>query len=137
MQFNEIEVGQTATASHVVSEEAVIDFAKTSGDFNPIHLDEEYAKDSYFGKKLAHGMFSASLFSGIFGTQIPGPGCLYVGQNLRFRRPVFIGDVVNAVVEVTDIDREKRIVTFDTKCLVNDTIVIFGTAELFVPAQQI
>ena len=137
MGFEKIEIEMTASARYVVTDEAIESFAHTSGDFNPIHLDQAYAEKAYFVKRVAHGMQSASLFSGIFGTELPGPGCLYVGQNLRFRRPVFVGDHVTATVTVIGIgigiDTEKRIVEFDTKCWVKDEIVIFGTAELFVP----
>lgn len=108
-------------------------FAGISGDRNPIHIDEEYANNSRYKKRIAHGMMLASYFSALFGTKIPGEGCVYVAQNLQFKRPVYLGDTVVATVTVTKVDLDKRRVFFKTTCKVKNKIVIDGEAELFVP----
>lgn len=133
MNLSEITIGMTATYTQVVTEYDVQKFGEVSGDLNPIHSDKKYAESSYFGKRVAHGMLSASFFSRIFGNELPGPGCLYVGQNLRFLAPVYFGDVVVASVEVTEKSDEKRIITFKTECSVQEKQVITGTAYIFVP----
>lgn len=98
-----------------------------------MHLDEEYAQESRFNKRIAHGLLSASFFSAILGTQLPGRGCVYASQTLSFKRPVYIGDTVTAVVTVTSVDVERKRVIFDTKCLVSGKTVISGVAEIFIP----
>ncbi|GBL43789.1 (R)-specific enoyl-CoA hydratase [Verrucomicrobiota bacterium] len=119
--------------SHLITEEDVRKFADISGDHNPVHLDEEYAKQSRYGRRIAHGLFSASFFSGLFGTKLPGRGCVYAAQNLKFRRPVYIGDMVVATVTVVSVDVTKKRVLFSTVCSVNDKEVILGDAEIFIP----
>ena len=104
-----------------------------SGDHNPVHVNDAYAETSKFGKRVAHGLLSASFFSGLFGTQLPGPGCLYVSQNLKFRRPVFIGDTVVAEVEVIKLDVKRRRVFFSTVAQVGGKTVITGEAEIVIP----
>ena len=108
-------------------------FAKLSGDTNPIHLDQEYAANSKYKKKnIAHGLMSSSFFSGIFGTQLPGEGSIYTYQSLKFKRPIYIGDEVEAKVVVIDIDTNKKI-KFSTQCIVNSRICIDGEAEIVIP----
>jgi 3-hydroxybutyryl-CoA dehydratase len=92
----------------------VATFADLVGDHNPIHTDEEYARKSRFGKRLAHGVFTGGLISAVLGNHLPGPGCIYLSQQLEFLAPVFIGDTITAVVEVTSWRPEKRIITFKT-----------------------
>lgn len=123
----------SASMSHLITEEDVRKFADISGDHNPVHLDEEYAKQSRYGRRIAHGLFSASFFSGLFGTKLPGRGCVYAAQNLKFRRPVYIGDMVVATVTVVSVDVTKKRVLFSTVCSVNDKEVILGDAEIFIP----
>lgn len=123
----------TATVSHLVTDSDVADFANLSGDYNPVHLDDEYASKSRFGKRIAHGLFGASFFSGLFGTRLPGPGCVYAGQNLKFRRPVFIGDVLVATITVLSVDVQKKRVNFSTICTVDGKEVIIGDADIFIP----
>lgn len=133
MKFSDILIGMKASVLQQVSSNDVEKFGALSGDLNPIHFDPEYAKSSYFGKRVAHGMLSASFFSRIFGTELPGPGCLYAGQNLRFHKPVFIDDTVLATVEIIDKSEEKRILTFKTECSVQHETVISGTAYIYIP----
>lgn len=132
-KIEEITPGMSASMSHVVTDEDVRKFAEVSGDHNPVHLDEDYAKDSRFGRRIAHGLFSASFFSGLFGTKLPGRGCVYAAQNLKFRRPVYIGDTVVATVTVLSVDATKKRVLFSTVCSVEGKEVILGDAEIFIP----
>ncbi|MFA0678094.1 MaoC family dehydratase, partial [Vibrio sp. 10N.222.51.A6] len=102
-------------------------------DRNPVHLDEVYAENSRFKKRIAHGMISSSFFSALFGTKLPGEGCVYVSQSLKFRKPVYIDDTVVATVVVSEIDINKRRVYFDTYCKVGKQKVITGQAEIYIP----
>ena len=133
LSFEDIQIGLTASYSQTITDSDVKNFAGISGDHNPVHVDEVYAEKSRFGKRIAHGLMSASFFSALFGTKIPGPGCVYVEQSLKFLRPVFIGDTVTALVEVTNIDHANRRVFFSKVCTVKNKKVIIGNAELYVP----
>ena len=110
--IEEIEIGMSVSYSQTISDADIKTFAGISGDRNPIHLDEEYAKNSRYKKRIAHGLITASYFSALFGTKIPGEGCVYVSQSLNFKRPIYIGDTVTAIVEVTSIDLVKKKVFF-------------------------
>ena len=105
-------------------------FSELSGDTNPIHLDKEYAKETRYKKNIAHGLMCASYFSGIFGTKLPGLGSIYVSQSLRFKRPIYIGDKVDVIVKITEIEINRKRVKFTTQCLVNSKICIDGFAEI-------
>ncbi|WP_198341824.1 MaoC family dehydratase [Oceanisphaera avium] len=131
--IEEIKVGMTASYSQTITDADVKAFAGVSGDHNPVHLSEEYAKDSRFKDRIAHGLLTASFFSAIFGTKLPGEGCVYAGQNLQFKRPVYLGDTVIAKVTVTAVDVLKKRVTFETVCTVKGKPVTTGTAEIFIP----
>lgn len=133
MVIEEIRIGMSASCSKIITELDVENFAEISGDKNPVHLSESFASNSKFGRRIAHGLMSASFFSALFGTKMPGPGCVYVSQSLTFRKPVYIGDKVEAIVLVTSIDIAKRRVVFDTTCRVSGRKVITGTAEIYVP----
>ncbi|GAB5470670.1 MAG: MaoC family dehydratase [Rhodospirillales bacterium] len=132
--IDDLTVGMSDTFSKTVSEADINAFAEISGDTNPVHLDETYAKTTPFKGRIAHGMLSAAYVSTVFGTRLPGAGCIYLSQSLKFRAPVKIGDTVVAKVEVTAIDRDRRRVTFATTCSVGDTVVLDGEAQLLVPA---
>lgn len=123
----------SASISHLVTDADVTGFAALSGDENPVHLDEEYASKSRYGRRIAHGLFGASFFSGLFGTRLPGRGCVYAAQNLKFRRPVYIGDELVATVTVLAVDVQRKRVFFSTVCTVDGKEVIIGDAEIFVP----
>jgi len=131
--LDEIKVGMAVSYSQTVTDADIKAFAGISGDNNPVHMDQEYASESQFGNRIAHGLMSASYFSALFGTKLPGPGCVYVEQNLKFLRPVFIGDTVTASVYVIEVDNNKRRVFFKTVCEVSGKKVIMGKAEIYVP----
>jgi 3-hydroxybutyryl-CoA dehydratase len=132
-KLEDIKIGMSESYSQTITDADVKDFSGISGDKNPVHMDEVYAKESRFGKRIAHGMLSSSFFSALFGTKLPGQGCVYVAQSLKFRKPVYIGDTVTATVEVTSIDIDKRRVFFDTYCKVGKSKVITGIAEIYIP----
>ncbi|EQB8042976.1 MaoC family dehydratase [Aeromonas hydrophila] len=132
-KIEEIEAGMTASYSQTITDADIKDFAGISGDKNPVHMDEIYAKESRFERRIAHGMLSSSFFSALFGTQLPGRGCVYVSQDLKFRKPVYIGDTVTATITVTSVDFKRRRVFFDTYCKVGKSKVITGTAEIYIP----
>ena len=131
--INTITIGMTASTSHSITDEKIRDFANVSEDYNPIHLDEEYAKNSSFGKRLAHGAMIASFFSALFAMKLPGPGCIYVSQETKFKKPVFINDTVLVKIEVIDIDVKRKRVYFSTSCFVDDVEVLIGKAEIYIP----
>ena len=131
--FKDISLGQTAEYEKQVTDEDVRKFADISGDYNPIHLDDEFAKDSMFGARIAHGILTASHISAVIGYIFPGPGWIYLGQSLQFRAPVKIGDTVHTAVEVTETVAEKNIVELSTVCKVGDTVVLKGTATIKSP----
>lgn len=131
--IEEIKIGMTASYTQTITDADIKAFAGVSGDRNPVHLDQEYAENSRYKKRLAHGIMTASYFSALFGTKIPGEGCVYVSQSLNFIRPVYINDTVVATVEVIKIDKEKRRILFKTTCKVKNKIVTNGEATIFIP----
>ncbi len=132
-QINEIEIGMSVSLTQIITDEDIKKFASLSGDNNPVHLDEDYAEKSRYKKRIAHGLLSASFFSALFGTRLPGKGCVYVSQNLNFKRPVYLDDTVTATVTVIKINVEKKRVFFETVCTVKNKKVIDGSAELYIP----
>jgi 3-hydroxybutyryl-CoA dehydratase len=130
----ELSPGMTAELSHTVTAADIEGFARVTGDVNPVHLDEDYAKTTMFKGRIAHGMLSAGFISAVFGTKLPGPGAIYMSQTLMFRAPVKIGDTVVTRVTVKEVIADKRRVRFETVCLVNDKPVLDGEALLMVPA---
>lgn len=136
LDIDEIEIGMSASYSQTITDADIKTFAGLSGDNNPVHMSDEYANESRFGKRIAHGLISASFFSALFGTRLPGRGCVYVSQSLNFRKPVYLGDTVLATVTVTEIDLGKRRVFFDTTCAVSGKRVISGRAELYIPEKR-
>jgi 3-hydroxybutyryl-CoA dehydratase len=131
--FDELSVGQSAERSQVVGAGDIEAFAAVSGDRNPVHLDDSYASTTPFGERIAHGMLSAAYISAVLGTQLPGPGAIYLNQSLRFRRPVKVGDAVTAKVTVTGLDEKRGHVTLETVCLVNGKAVLDGEALVIAP----
>ncbi|MCX8134523.1 MAG: MaoC family dehydratase [Roseococcus sp.] len=130
--FEDLAVGQTASFSKTITEADILMFAAVSGDTNPLHIDAEAAAASMFKERIAHGMLSASLISTVLGTRLPGPGAVYLGQSLRFRAPVRIGETVTARVTVTALDPEKRRATLETVCTVKGKPVVEGEAQVMV-----
>ena len=125
-------VGQSASMSKVITEEDIESYAKVSGDYNPIHMDEAAAEKSPFGGRIAHGMLSAGLISAVLGTKMPGEGTVYLGQNLKFLLPVRIGDEITATCEVIEVkNEEKGIYRLKTVCTnQNGEMVIDGEAVI-------
>jgi len=133
--FEELEVGMAVSIEHEVSEQDVQDFARVSGDYNPLHMDEDYAKTTPFGGRIAHGALTASYISAILGNDLPGPGAVFTDLELKFRRPVRIGDKVTAVAEVQEkIERGNRVV-LAVKCEVDGKPVVKGVAKVMVPSR--
>lgn len=130
--LEDLQIGMSESYSKTVSEADIVAFANVSGDTNPVHMDEAFAAASPFKGRIAHGMLSAAFISTVFGTRLPGPGCIYISQALRFKAPVRIGDTVVAAVTITEIDTAKRRVKFACECRVGDTVVIDGEAVLMV-----
>jgi 3-hydroxybutyryl-CoA dehydratase len=135
MQFEDLALGQTASLGKTITEADILLFAAVSTDVNPVHINAEVARDSIFGGRVAHGMLSAGLISAVLGTRLPGPGTIYLGQTLRFRAPVRIGDTVTATVEITALDSQKKRATLKTVCAVDGKPVIEGEAQVQVPSR--
>ncbi len=132
--IEEIKVGDTAKFSKTVSESDVYLFAGVTGDLNPAHVSEEFAKDTFFKTRIAHGMLSASFISTVIGTMLPGPGTIYMRQEVSFLAPVKFGDTVTAVVEVAEIMAEKKKVRLKTYCVNQEnTTVVDGEALVSPP----
>ena len=131
--FEDLSLGQSAEITRAVGAGDIEAFAAVSGDVNPVHLDEAYAKTTPFGGRIAHGMLSAAYISAVLGAKLPGPGAIYLSQNLRFRRPVKIGDVVTARVTVSALDADKGRATFATVCQVDGRTAVDGEAVIMVP----
>ncbi|MDX2425385.1 MAG: MaoC family dehydratase [Cycloclasticus sp.] len=131
--IEEMQVGQSASMSKTVTEADIILFAGITGDFNPAHIDEEYAKASMFQGRIAHGMLSAGFISATLAMKLPGPGCIYLSQNMKFKAPVRIGDTVKTTVTVTEINVAKKIVKLDTVCSVGETRVVIGDCAMMKP----
>lgn len=130
---NEFFIGERATITKSIAEDDIIAFAEASGDYNPLHLDPEFASRTRFKGCIAHGMLCASLISALLGTKLPGPGSIYFSQNLRFLQPVRAGDIITAEVEVTQWDRAKHTIRLKTQCR-NDSgeQVLDGDAFLLI-----
>ena len=133
--FEDLAIGQSASIGKTITEADILMFAAVSMDTNPVHLNAEVAAASQFKERIAHGMLSAGLISAVLGTQLPGPGTIYMGQSLRFRAPVKIGDTVTATAEVTALDAEKKRVTLKTVCTVAGKVVIEGEATVLAPSR--
>ena len=131
--LEDLNVGQQAMFGRTVTDADIAAFAGVSGDTNPIHLHDGFAKTTRFGQRIAHGMLGASYISTVIGTRLPGPGAVYVSQSLAFMAPVLVGDTITAVATVSAIDVERRRVTLKTQCLNGDKVVIDGEAIVLVP----
>jgi len=129
-------VGMSAVYARTVTETDIILFAGISGDNNPVHMNEVYARSTVFKSRIVHGLLSASFVSTVIASKLPGPGSIYLSQNLRFKAPVRAGDTVEARVTVTDVIAEKNRVALKTVCCVGDTVVIDGEAVVLVPTRQ-
>ncbi|MCP5334414.1 MAG: MaoC family dehydratase N-terminal domain-containing protein [Oceanospirillaceae bacterium] len=136
--YDEIKLGDSATYRKTLTEKDLILFAAVSGDVNPVHLDAEFAATSMFKERIAHGMWSGSLISAALATVIPGPGTIYLGQSLRFRRPVKLGDTLTVTLTAKEKQDEKKIVVFDCNVVNQDgKDVVTGTAEVIAPSEKV
>ena len=134
--IEDLEIGMTRSLTKLITDRDIELFAEVSTDRNPVHLDDDYARDTIFEGRIAHGMLTAGLISAVIGEQLPGHGTVYLGQSLRFMAPVRPGDIVNAVVSVTAIDHAKRRVTLETHCSVGKTVVLKGEALVLAPSRK-
>jgi acyl dehydratase len=131
-----IEIGATASLTRVITEDDVETFARITGDTNSVHLTEEYARASRFGKRIAHGMVGAGYVPAVLGTRLPGPGAIYLSQSLAFKAPVYLGDSITATVSITGLREDKPIATIATTCVNQQgTVVLEGEAILLCPVQ--
>ena len=133
--FEELEVGMRAEYCRRISQADVMRFAEVSGDVNPLHLDAAFAGRSMFEGRIVHGMYTAAMISTVIGTQLPGPGCVYMSQDLRFLAPVRAGDEVVARAVVVELFHEKRRARLETLCHVGETVVLSGEALILVPSR--
>jgi 3-hydroxybutyryl-CoA dehydratase len=136
-QVSKFYVGQSASFSKTITESDVVQYAGLSGDFNPVHVNKEYAKNSRFGQRIAHGLLTTSLLSGLLGNYLPGHGVIYLEQTLKFLHPVFIGDTVKARGEVIDFNPQNRIIRLKTECYNQENILVLdGEATMMVPKEE-
>lgn len=136
LYFEDLRAGMRETLMRTVMDDDVLDFARISGDDNPIHLSDAYAARTRFGQRIAHGLYTASLISAVLGTRLPGPGAIYRSQTLNFHAPVRIGDVVTIVVEVVELIRKGRKARLHCEALVDGKVVLDGEALVTVPARE-
>jgi len=130
-QFN---IGDSAEFTKTITEYDVYQYAGVTGDFNPVHINEVYAKETFFKKRIAHGMLAGGLISAVLGTSLPGPGSVYLRQALNFTAPVYFGDTVTAKVEIVDINTGKKRITLKTTCTnQDDKVVVDGEAVISLP----
>jgi len=133
--FEDLSIGMEASIAHTVTAQDIADFARVSGDVNPVHLDEAYAATTPFKQCIAHGILTASYVSAVFGTKLPGPGCIYISQTLNFKAPVLVGAEVITTAKITDLIPEKRRAIFHCVCKVGGKAVLEGEAVLMVPSR--
>lgn len=134
--FEDLKIGMSATVSRTITETDLRNFSGVSGDTNPMHLNEEFASQTPFKGCIVHGMLTASLISAVVGTKLPGPGCIYMSQTLKFLAPVRVGDTVYATGTVKELFPDKKRVLLDTKCTVKGAVVIDGEALIKVVSKQ-
>jgi len=134
--IEDIEMGMTRYIRKIITDSDIEKFAEISTDHNPVHLDDDYARDTIFEGRIAHGMLTAGLISAVIGEQLPGHGTIYMSQNLKFLAPVRPGDLVHAEVRVTDMVIDKRRVKLDCRCEVNGKNVLVGEAIVLAPSRK-
>ena len=134
--IEDIEMGMTRYIRKIITDRDIEQFAEISTDHNPVHLDDEYARDTIFEGRIAHGMLTAGLVSAVIGEQLPGHGTIYMSQNLKFLAPVRPGDLVHAEVKVVDMVIDKRRVKLDCRCEVNGKNVLVGEAMVLAPSRK-
>ena len=133
LYFEDLELGMTAILGKTLTDADVLMFAGVSGDTNPLHQNQEFASTTQFGEPIVHGMLTASLLSALIGTRLPGPGCIYMTQSLKFTVPVRVGDTVTAKVEVIELCSDHPHAILKTSCSVKGQNVLIGEARVKVP----
>ena len=134
--IEDLQLNQTDKIERKITEKDIDNFAKLTGDNNPVHTNLDFAKKTIFKQKVAHGFLSASLISSLIATKLPGPGSIYLSQNLKFFAPVFIDDLVIVKVTVKEIDHEKKKVKLQTECFKNEKKIISGEAIVLVNSKK-
>lgn len=139
-KYEDLEIGMAHETVHKITEADIEAFADVSGDRNPLHMDEDFAKQTVFGQRIAHGALTASYISGILGNDLPGPGAIFIGLSMRFKRPVFIGSVVTVRAEVAEKQDRGNRVTLKITCSVpdeegNPKVAISGEAQVVAPSR--
>ena len=134
-KFEELSVGQSAVYARTVTEADILMFAGVSGDYNPVHINEELAASTMFGGRIAHGMLSAGFISAVLANKLPGPGTIYLSQTLKFKAPVRPGDTVTTTVTVREVNVPKNRVVLDTVCTVAGKVVIEGECQMMPPVR--
>ena len=132
----DLEIGMSRTLERKITQNDIQVFSRVSGDENPVHLDEEYARQTIFGRRIAHGMLTASLISAVIAEQLPGHGTVYLSQTLKFVKPVVPGQLVTTTILVTHIEYSNRRVTLDCKCKVDEKVVLAGEALVLAPSRK-
>ena len=132
----DLEIGMSRVLQRKIMQKDILLFSKISGDENPVHLDEKYAQQTIFGRRIAHGMLTASLISAVIAEQLPGHGTVYLSQTLKFTRPVLPGQLVTTTVRVTHIEYSNRRVTLDCECKVDEKVVLAGEALVLAPSRK-
>ncbi len=136
--YDEIEIGQTASYSKTIEAQDIQMFAAVSGDVNPVHLDADFAATTQFKQPIAHGMLTGAIISAALAMELPGPGTIYLGQSLRFRLPVLIGDSITIELEVTEKRDDRKFVTLNCKAVNQDgKTVASGVAEVMAPTEKL
>ena len=131
MTFNELKIGQKASVQKTFTAADVTAFAGISLDVNPIHMSDKYAESTIFGKRIVHGILTSGLISAVLANKLPGPGTIYLGQELKFMAPVYLGDDITAQVEIIELKPEKKIVRLNTTCVNQDgKTVVSGVATV-------
>ena len=133
LKIDKLTIGQKALYSKTITETDVYLFAGISGDINPAHVNDEYAKNTTFKGRIAHGILTASLISAVIGMQLPGPGTIYVSQTLKFLAPVHFGDTITASVEIKEIIKEKNRVILSTRCKNQDDVIVLTGEAIVLP----
>jgi 3-hydroxybutyryl-CoA dehydratase len=130
--FEDLSMGMAASYAKTITNDDILAFAELSGDVNPVHLSDDFAAGTIFKRRIAHGFLTGSLFSTVLGTKLPGPGCIYLSQSMKFKAPVYIGDEVVATLKITGLDPDKARATFACDCAVNGKTVLEGEAVMMV-----
>ncbi len=134
--IEDLKLGMEAVFAKTITEADIVLFSGVTGDMNPVHVNEEYAKNTMFKGRIAHGMLTGSLISTVLGMKMPGPGCIYISQSLNFKAPVRSGDTAVAHAEIIDINLDRNRITMATKVMVGDKVVLDGEAKMMVRARN-